>query len=171
MAKLPFTGAGPFLILIGFLAPAQAEAQAPKGSEKPPEVRVVSTSGAVQTARLISLTSAEVMLRKGDRETRTPLSEVARIERVTHRARGYAIAGAAAGFVAAKIIYSQADDIQVNQAALMCALFGAGVGGLAGLISDSQPAVLYLAPPGRQVVEVRPLLGPNRAGLALVLGW
>ena len=169
MEKLPFTGAGPFLILIGFLAPAQAEAQAPKGSEKPPEVRVVSTSGAVQTARLISLTSAEVMLRKGDRETRTPLSEVARIERVTHRARGYAIAGAAAGFVTTKIIYSQTD--YVNQAAWMCALFGAGVGGLAGLISDSQPAVLYLAPPGRQVVEVRPLLGANRAGLAVVLGW
>lgn len=153
------------------LAAAAVHGQSQPARTEAQEVRIVLMKGAPLTGRLVSLTATDVTWRKGDLQDTIPLSDVLRVERVTHRARGLPIVGFAAGYIGCLILFSEADEIDAKQAGLMFGMIGAGVGALVGLNIDSRPRVLYRAPAGTQRIAVRPLLGAHGAGLAVTLGW
>jgi hypothetical protein len=55
-------------------------------------VRVIATDGSARKGQLVGLSATDVMLRRGEIVERVPLTQVRRLEAVTHRVRSGGVA-------------------------------------------------------------------------------
>jgi hypothetical protein len=144
-----------------------------------PEVRVVSTTGARQVGRLVSLSGTEVVLRQAGRSVVLPIAQVQRVERVSHRIRNVTIASAIAGYVGGYL--ASCGDGDENdcwpEVGLLFAGIGAGAGAAIGAVLNRNARqdgrdVLFAAPRREAgLVSVAPVVTPDRAGARVSLRW
>jgi hypothetical protein len=113
----------------------------------PPEVRVVATDGSARKGRVVALSATDVLLRRGEMVERVPLTQVRRVEVVTHRVRSGAFAGAIGGSLVGFLIGAARGpgaDMGAAGHALLAGLWGAGAGAGFGALFNltSPPAIL-----------------------------
>ena len=163
------------LTFCAVLAATPLHAQDGLGSAPTQQVRIVLMNGAQQTGRLASLTPAGVTLQEGNRQKAIPLSDVLRVERVTHHARVLTLVGLGVGFMAGRIIFSgcrgpASCDTSRNGASLFTAGIGTAIGGLSGLAWDRNAPVLYAAPTNVGTPS-HPQQNFPAAGVGFSIGW
>lgn len=140
------------------------------------KVRVIATDGSRATARLVSLSDTEVVIRRDDHEQRFALTKVERVERVRHHARNLAVWGALAGAVAGGLVgaANTSDTTEIAAGTAFISGIGAGAGaGIGALINAAtrDGNVLYQTPRGARSVSVSPIVSSGHPGVALTMRW
>ena len=164
--------------LLAYSATAQAQvANAARVHEAfGKEVRVTHVDGTRTTGILVALSTADVVLRRNDRERRVELVNVDRVERVGHPRRNAALwAAAVAGGTAAALIPVLEHDGPGDAAGFivgwvgLAGAAGAGIGAAIGL-ANRDDNVLYLSSRAPSIV-LAPAVSAGGAGIALSIKW
>jgi len=159
--------------------PARPAAAAKPVGRDGKEIRVTMRSGERRSGRLVSLTSAEVVMTWGKDNAVIPLREVRRIETVSHHARMGAMLGLFAGIGWALGVCGSAespcggDGPAFSETALFLgggvAGIGAAVGGILNSATKHRPVIFENR--SGPVASVSPILGGGKAGVAVRLRW
>jgi hypothetical protein len=162
-------------VCLGGFSATSANAQVVTSTEGK-EVRVTLLDGRKVTGTFVSLSSDEVVIRPYGfaTPTRAPLSEVQRVERVTHELAAGALIGLGAGIIAAVVdirTHPYQDDGRIVSPLLKSGIYvGAGLAVGATIRSFTEDRRVLYTRSGSAVV-VAPLLSPERAGIQIAMRW
>jgi len=142
------------------------------------EVRVTMRTGERRSGRYVSLASSEFVMSTGTNHVVIPLSDVRRIEIVSHHARLGALIGLSSGIGWALSVCATDDNFCGDDASFpVLASFlggmGAGIGTAVGGMLNAATADRHVLFENRShpVAKVSPILGGGRAGVAVSLRW
>lgn len=139
------------------------------------KIRVFFRNGQQQRARLVTLTQTELVAWTGNDSLTIQLSEVDRIERVTHYLRDGTLAGLAVGAGAGLILdwalRDQGEAPPAGTFAMALAGIGTGVGAAVGAAMGLRADRLIWPTPGSTTVVILPVLSPSRTGAYLSIRW
>lgn len=142
-------------------------------------VWMTTTDGVRQKGRVIQVTGTDLIW-SGKRTTPIPFSQIARIEKVSHRVRNSVLLGlaAGAGLQLLLTIQSYYPDESCLMATFLCAggvaLIGVGVGTGVGLVNHATRGdqdVIYDAQRRRLSTTVVPIVSPARKGIGIAVSW
>lgn len=183
-----FSRLSAFAVVMLALAPPALAQQAPVTS--PPADPILSSPAFAQSlkGRRLLLTTTDGRRFDGrvestsnglrtDNSAVVPLSEVARVERVTHRIQKGLGIGLLLGLGIGALTYVQSCEDDCNPGAiLLMSGFGAGIGagfGALGNATNRRSDVLFDSKTrkGTTTVAVAPILSPTRKGVAFSMTW
>lgn len=142
-------------------------------------VRVTNIDGSSQKGEVTRLSQTEFIVGGA----RVPYSQVAKVERVSHRILTGTLVGAGIGGGFAGLMYGlcvAADDeyCGTNTEFFVSLLYTAGIGGGVGAaigalrnLSKKDADVLYDASRGARTVALIPIVSPTRKGVAFLMTW
>jgi hypothetical protein len=140
------------------------------------EVRVTTVDGVKRTGRLVTLSDAGVVFRTTANDVAISLPDIRKVERVSHGVLNGALIGAIpAGALWFLLSIKGCDDCYEARAGVSI-LSGVAVGAGAGIgalvnAARADRHLIYEAPGPKSSIRVKPILLPQRQGIALSMRW
>jgi hypothetical protein len=159
------------------VAPMSASAQTTAPWAVGKQVMVSLTDGSAQAGKLVSISSAEVVVLRDGRTVRFPLATVRRITVSERPMKKSVLIGLLVGAIAGPMVI-RCTDSECPETSIMLPIsigIGAGVGAAIGaVVARARPArtlVVYETDPTPIKFSMTPYLTPDRKGLAFTVRW
>ena len=133
-------------------------------------------TGERRSGRLVSLSSSELVIRRGKNQDVISLRDVRRIETVPHHARRWALIGLAGGAGWALAVCAAddnfcGDDASFPVLATIVGGIGGGIGAGVGAMMNAVDRRILFVNGSEPVATVMPILGGGKAGAGVRLRW